>query len=128
MFPPGLALLFVVGTPGRHSMGLEDEAEQSVERAGSESDLLSRHTQSDELTSPIVPGGDLDAEVAPRYFYLSDSNGSCTPAKLRLVNPHPMQDHRQLAGHGNRCLLQTSPLRHPDAPGLQTAPPVRMGE
>ena len=128
MFPPGLALLFVVGTPGRHSMGSEDEAEQSVERADSGIDLPGRHTQSDELTSPIVPGGDLDAEVPPRYCGFSASNGSCTPAKLRLVNPHPMQDDRQLTGHGNRCLLQTSPLRHPDAPGLQTAPPARMGE
>lgn len=63
MFPPGLALLFVVGTLGRHSMGSEDEAEQSVERAGSGSDLPGRHTQSDELTSPIVPGGDLVAEA-----------------------------------------------------------------
>jgi uncharacterized membrane protein YoaK (UPF0700 family) len=30
---PGLALLFVVGTLGRHSMGSEDEVEQSVKRA-----------------------------------------------------------------------------------------------
>jgi hypothetical protein len=34
-FPPGLALLFVVGTPGRHSMGSEEEVEQSVKRADS---------------------------------------------------------------------------------------------
>ena len=41
-------------------MGSEDEAEQSIERARVGSDLLRRHTQSDELTSPIVPGGDLE--------------------------------------------------------------------
>jgi hypothetical protein len=49
-------------------MGSEDEAEQSIKRAGAGSDLLRRHTQSDELTSPIVPGGDLDAEAAPSCY------------------------------------------------------------
>ena len=41
-------------------MGSQDDAEQSIERARVGSDLLRRHTQSDELTSPIVPGGDLE--------------------------------------------------------------------
>jgi hypothetical protein len=66
--PAGLALLSVVSTLGCHIMGSEDEAEQSVKRAGVGSDLLCRYTQSDELTSPIVPGGDLDAEAAPDCY------------------------------------------------------------
>jgi hypothetical protein len=55
--PAGLSLLFVVGTDDRHTMGSEDEAEQSVKRAGLVVSQPSRHTQSDELTSPIVPEG-----------------------------------------------------------------------
>jgi hypothetical protein len=54
----------VVSTLGCHIMGSEDEAEQSIKRARVGSDLPRRHTQSDELTSPIVPGGDLDAGAA----------------------------------------------------------------
>jgi hypothetical protein len=81
--PAGLALLSVVSTLGCHIMGSEDEAEQSVERAGA--DLLRRYTQSDELTSPIVPGGDLDAGAAPVLLWLTirqqDLHSSETPSR-----------------------------------------------
>lgn len=66
-------------------MGSEDEAEQSVKRAGAGSDLLRRYTQSDELTSPIVPGGDLDAVAAPVLLWLTirqqDLHSSETPSR-----------------------------------------------
>lgn len=48
-------------------MGSEDEVEQSVKRAGSVEFQPSRYTQSDELTPPIVPDGDLDAEADLRH-------------------------------------------------------------
>ena len=52
---------------------------------------------------------------------LSCSCGSLlsAPAEHRAIDPHAMQDDRQLARHGNDSSAMTSRLGQPYAPGLQ---------
>src|SRR5262245_35963942 len=41
------------------------------------------------------------------------------PAERGTVDPHPMQDHRQLACDGHLCALETATLSHLQSPALE---------
>ena len=100
-FPlPGLALLFVVGTFGRHSMGSEDEAEQSVKRANSGSLCLARTPRAANSPRPSSPAG---TSLLKLVLQLSGSCGPRTPAELGLFDPHAVQNDCQLASNSDCC-------------------------
>jgi hypothetical protein len=42
--------------------------------------------------------------------------------ELGVINPHPVQDHRKLAGQSHRCLAHPRALRQLGRPALQPAP------
>ena len=61
---PGLALLFVVGTLTATAWGQRTRW-NNLSSVLTPEDSAKPHTQSGELTSPIVPGGDFVAEADP---------------------------------------------------------------
>ena len=55
----------------------------------------------------------------PRSIGSYDGRGWAAPAELRPVDPHAVQDHRQLAGHSNDRAAMTPYLGESNTPRLQ---------
>ena len=110
---------------GRHSMGSEDEVEQSVKRAYSGSLCRACTPRAANSPRPSSPAG---TSLLKLVLQLSGSCRPRTPAKLRLFDPHAVQNDRQLAGNSDCCFRQAAPLCYPNAPSFQAGPPLRVRE
>ena len=90
--------------------------------------LDGRHKAFHELTSPIVPAGDIAPPVGgiqvcscciESRTALSRHNFFPRPAKLSVVNPHPMHDDRHSSCYGDNRALHSSTPGYLHAPGLE---------
>src|SRR5688500_10297243 len=79
---------------------------------------------------PASPRRDLPSPGALGASARNSSScyGRGAPPEAGAVDPHPMQDHRQLAGERHPGLLHPRAARHAQRPGLEARKAHRAGE
>ena len=76
----------------------------------------------------LRPEGRSTRRLSPAGSSVRSGSGLLRPYKLGSVSPDAVQDHGDLAGCGNSCLLEALSCRQPYRPGLQRREPPHLAD